>query len=431
MKKTSHFNLPGKKEFFIMKNFKKHFTVLLTITLLITAILFGACDNGAGGKGGADGGDGGSLTVSVGIAGGRAILSDGTDTDKLDHKIKITDSSGRVQTREIKAPGGTVSFFSLALGTCRIVVEGFLNGKKISEGTATKTITAGQNGSVSVKMKIIGEEEEYKFPVPGETLKDKLDWLKANAESNTNYLIEVTGNEPIDGSTYNDDGDLVYSGHGQLSYSGKTNIGITLKGGGTVSLSHKGYMFTVFSGVTLTLNNIKLQGEDDNSGSLVDVLPNGKLVMNEGSHITGNTCGIGGGVLVVGTFNMTGGTISNNNVILAGGGVFLDEKGTFNMSGGTISDNKADEYFAGGVDVSGGTFNMTGGIISGNKANSTGGVMVTGGGKFNMSGSSKIINNESTSTEGGGVSVYNGTFNMNNGTISGIKPLEQKVKAAG
>jgi uncharacterized repeat protein (TIGR02543 family) len=132
---------------------------LFAIALFITALIFNACDNGTGGGGKGGGGSGsGSLTISVGNGGnGRAVLSDGTDSDLLDHIIIINDNSGTPHKREIKSPGGTVSFSSLALGPCTIVVEGYLNGELKSKGSASMNIKEGQNGAVSIKMEIIGD----------------------------------------------------------------------------------------------------------------------------------------------------------------------------------------------------------------------------------------------------------------------------------
>ncbi len=90
--------------------------------------------------------------------------------------------------------------------------------------------------------------------------------------------------------------------------------------------------------------------------------------------------------------------------------------GTFNMYGGSITDNKSEGY-GGGVRIeSGGTFNMYGGSITGNKAKQGGGVSVSDS-TFNMHGGS-ITNNVMTGSQGGGVYVSNGSFYMDGGTIS-------------
>jgi hypothetical protein len=114
------------------------------------------------------------------------------------------------------------------------------------------------------------------------------------------------------------------------------------------------------------------------------------------------------------TFNMTGGSITNNTSTARwggyGGGVYMSG-GTFNLSGGVISGNTAakntaNNYYGrgGGVyltyaydyNTSGhvnATFNMTGGTITGNKAGLGGGVYGADGTVFNLSGSVEIYGN--------------------------------------
>jgi hypothetical protein len=184
-------------------------------------------------------------------------------------------------------------------------------------------------------------------------------------------------------------------------------------------------LITVERGVTLTLRNITFKGlrKDDgdtanNTASLIRVNNGGKLILEEGAVITGNTNGFysggeGGGVSVYGgTFTMSGGKISGNSLNgtgSAGGGVSVSG-GTFEMSGGEISGNYSHSD-GGGVSVYGGTFEMSGGKISGNSLNGTygagGGVYVYGS-TFEMSGGE--ISGNSCYYVGGGVVVYDGTF---------------------
>jgi uncharacterized repeat protein (TIGR02543 family) len=207
-----------------------------------------------------------------------------------------------------------------------------------------------------------------------------------------------------------------------LSYSGKT-VSVTITGGAverTVSLNENGSLFTVGSGVTLTLgNNVTLLGRSNNTASLVKVETGGTLEMNIGSKITGNTfsSGSGGGVYVDGTFIMSGGTISGNaasssSTYSYGGGVYAGN-GMFIMSGGTISGNTASSAsssssftysYGGGVYAGNGTFIMSGGTIRGYTASSS---------------SSSSSSASYSFSYGGGVYADNGTFIMNGGTISG------------
>jgi hypothetical protein len=228
--------------------------------------------------------------------------------------------------------------------------------------------------------------------VPGNlSLDEALTWISGNADDGAIYIITVKQNETLAPKT--------------LSYDGK-NIGVTLKGESTerkVSLSSNGSLFTVGSGVTLTLeDNITLQGTS-NTASMVMVSSGGGLVMNGGSKISGNT-------------------FSSSSSSRYGGGVHISSGGTFTMNGGTISGNTSSSsysYYGGGVYVSGGAFTMNGGIISGNASSSGGGVYVSGG-AFTMNGGI-ISGNASSSSSGGGggVYVFNSTFTMKDGTISG------------
>jgi hypothetical protein len=157
----------------------------------------------------------------------------------------------------------------------------------------------------------------------------------------------------------------------------------------------------------------------------------GEFIM-AGGEISGNTAGLGGGVLVYkGSMTMTGGIIKDNrntdsygNVPGSGGGVYLNEYTSLTMSAGVISENggtKTDN--GGGVMVEGhGVFTMNGGEILNNTSSSKGGgVYIAPYGECAMSDGT-ISGNVSAS--GGGVSVsnYGGKFTKTGGTISGNTP---------
>lgn len=138
--------------------------------------------------------------------------------------------------------------------------------------------------------------------------------------------------------------------------------------------------------------------------------------------------------LYYGTFNMYGGNITENKTGTdqstqqkgADGGVSVGEHSIFYMYAGTISNNEGAN--GGGVGISKGTFNMSGGTIENNSATrddynsdsgSGGGVCIyaPNDSKFNMSGG--IIRNNRANC-GGGVSVgWARSFNMTGGEITG------------
>ena len=152
--------------------------------------------------------------------------------------------------------------------------------------------------------------------------KNKLLWLKSNAQNGGNYLIEVKSNEQTGGE--------IFSFPGDLSYKNKSNITITIRGVGkdrVISRGELGNVFTVGAGVTLILDNITLHGtkifnaaDAEKTNSVVRISSEGTLVMNEGVTITGNSY--------------------HSTVFGGGGGVYVSSGGTFIMKGGLITGNE-------------------------------------------------------------------------------------------
>ncbi|WP_307739445.1 right-handed parallel beta-helix repeat-containing protein [uncultured Parolsenella sp.] len=181
------------------------------------------------------------------------------------------------------------------------------------------------------------------------------------------------------------------------------------------------------------------------------------LTMKDGAEVTGNSttsAGYGAIFLTNGsTFDMRGGTISNNTSN-RGGGVALVGGVQMTMSGGTIKGNKTYGVLDGGVDSYGGAvylsnyeeistvhpftqqlragdakFTMTGGTISGNKSDTYGGAILTfpdtrtstGGITVDIQGGAVSGN---TSTSGGAIAAFRldsikTRVNVSGGTISG------------
>ena len=117
--------------------------------------------------------------------------------------------------------------------------------------------------TVSAPPTITGNPDDA-IPAEGDTLEARLAWIRDNAESHNWYLVEVGIDEDIEPQ------DLAFEAGGMV-------VGIILRGSGTVGLSSPGSIFTVGSGVTLTLDGITLEGMDENTASLVTVEPGGNL----------------------------------------------------------------------------------------------------------------------------------------------------------
>ena len=183
--------------------------------------------------------------------------------------------------------------------------------------------------------------------------------------------------------------------------------------GGGVYIHDKG-TFTMKSG-SITNNTASYGG-----GVYMD---RNSIISIEDGSITNNTASYGGGVSVGYTHNanynstmtMTGGTIANNSASWGGG---VHNCSALNVSGGTIADNSA-QYGGGVANMSGHTFNFEGGSILSNEAVRQGGGIMNQG-TVNFSNGT-ISYNQTTGTDlnSGGGGVYNhGTFFMENGTIS-------------
>jgi hypothetical protein len=178
-----------------------------------------------------------------------------------------------------------------------------------------------------------------------------------------------------------------------------------------------GSLFTVSSGASLTLegaggHELVIDGGSENSITATDALitlsNGGKLTMNEGAVVQNN--------------NNT-----NRNSSSAGdrGGVYVGSGATFTMTGGRIEGNKA--IYGAGIYVSG-TFIMNGGVIQGNTSEGTppsgtgtdpmgGGIFVYLG-TFNMNNGE--IRNNTAVYNGGGVAIQSGTFTKTGGNVYGI-----------
>jgi hypothetical protein len=172
--------------------------------------------------------------------------------------------------------------------------------------------------------------------------------------NNKNYVITIP-----DGVTIDVPGDT------DNTFDPATNIKVSLRGSGTLSLDETSTGSIIRAGANqkVILRDLTLKGNSGNNTQLVYMSgTNGAFVMHSGT-ITGNN---GGGVRVGTnvTFDMYGGTISNNTAG-NGGGVYVNN-GTFTMHNGTISGNTGS--IGGGVCVASGTFRLVAGTIYGTDA---------------------------------------------------------------
>jgi len=348
----------------------------------------------------------GTSNTSV-VASGKPLGTPGTPTLSPDYKqlqvkwaavagadeYEVYYGIGTPTTLAVTTAGTTVTITGLTAGTTYYVRLRAKNTNGVSE-----------YGSI-----VSGVPDNYRTPglyrgfekIGNQNLTAALSWISTNVVSGDEFYIVLGANESISSTVllYYDD-----------NYNYKT-VGITLLGYGserTITLNANGTMFSVVSGVTLTLDqNITLVGRSTNTNSLIYV-SHGNLIMNDGAKIRGNTSsGSGGGVSVgSGTFTINGGTISENTVLNDGGGISV-YSGTLIMNDGIISGNKATNWEGGGINLKGGTFTMRGGTIRENTSMTGGGICISDSGIFTMNGGTISGNsNEGVAIWGGNKGVF-------------------------
>ncbi|MCL2211943.1 MAG: InlB B-repeat-containing protein [Treponema sp.] len=184
--------------------------------------------------------------------------------------------------------------------------------------------------------------------------------------------------------------------------------------------------------ITLTAAGADVTVQLASAGSMFTVNSGTTLRLSNGVTLQGINANIialvqinGGNLYMSGSARVTGNTLTiNTDVTHNGGGIHITDGGSFNMSGGIINNNKTLRNGGGVFVINNGNFLMTGGEISANESGSAagGGVAVSSGGTFTMQGG-EIRNN--TSVQGGGLNVggvaslINGVIKNNNATNAG------------
>ena len=211
-------------------------------------------------------------------------------------------------------------------------------------------------------------------------------------------------------------GTLVVQGNRATRYGGGVALGGADPGGMTVNLQ----------GATIKANAASDSGGGVNMGL-------GSVLNLSSGSVADNTAVVrGGGVVVDGTFQMTGGSVAGNSVTGTadgqggGGGVQVYAGAQVTASGGTISGNSA--TFGAGVVIGSayqtrpaGRFTLAGTTVSGNKA-----LRSVGGGFFNdgelaiQSGS--VTGNTAINNGGGVFDTKDSTFTKTGGSVTGNAP---------
>ena len=225
----------------------------------------------------------------------------------------------------------------------------------------------------------------------------------------TGALAVEGGQSPFpDDGALADNGTYILTGDVTLAANLTVNSGVTAVidlAGYTLKGNGSGSVITV-NGGSLTLQNSSGSGKVTGGAIPEDA--------NQSSWMLGDAVTVNGG-----TFEMEGGTITDNNASHCGGVVNVSNGGQFTMTGGEISGNTGT-----GLNVTGSSSSATigrGAAISGNTVTtdgaSCGGVHVLDGGSVTLNGGT--ISNNTVPENGGGVFINSGTFTMDSGSITG------------
>lgn len=251
---------------------------------------------------------------------------------------------------------------------------------------------------------------------------DKLNASQQGRVLKINTSIPVTiQNLTITGGSANGNTDEAKKGGGIYIASGST---VFLESGAVIGGTSGS---TAASSSSACANFALLGGGIYNEGTLT--LKDGSSVTyNYANDPSTNSINAGGGGILCNGGTLTiqnGARVSLNGALNRGGGIGLNGA-TFSMTGGEISGNKSN-IWGGGIHVGNATasvsFVMSGGRITGNSATvnttgSGGGIFYDGINSFVIKDDALIDNNSST-IEGAGVRINNGTLEMQGGEISG------------
>ena len=204
----------------------------------------------------------------------------------------------------------------------------------------------------------------------------------------------VTGNKANNSKGSSGGGVYVKSGtfkmNGNASVTDNTAKNGTLSGGGVYvergTFEMNGEKTSVSGNTATNGGGVYVEGGEFTMNG------NSKVMRNAASGNKKIDCNGGGVYVKGGKFAMNGEetSVSNNTATTNGGGVYVIDHGTFTMNSSTasVTDNTADQ--GGGVYASVGTFTMSGGSITGNKGN---GVFVHNSATFTVSGAPTVTGN--------------------------------------
>ena len=183
--------------------------------------------------------------------------------------------------------------------------------------------------------------------------------------------------------------------------------GVTINGGAASRV------FQVDAGITASISALTItNGSSTSGGGLLNL---GTLELTDCTVSGSTSSNIGGGIMNSGMLALDHSTVTNNSAKGAGGGIYSSNY--VSLTDSTISDNKATGNGGGVYSGKTATMSLTGSTVSGNSG-------VRGGGIYSGYGSTAMltdctISGNSASSGGGMLIYYSATATMTGCTISG------------
>jgi len=343
-----------------MKNFIKVFGLIA----IAAVIVFAGCGGGAGGPVAVTGVSLDQNTLNVAVEGTVPLAATVAPANASNQAVTWSSDDEGVAT----VSNGTVS--GVSVGEATITVTTADGGKTAN---CVVAVYDSSDPGALINLKDFGTTEGIIcFNVStGDEWDDAWDAISEPG----NYVINITDN---------------LTGYPSINLNDSLkpadDIIISLRGAATITTDNDVWIDT---GETVILRGVTLAFTDNDR--FVSCNAGSKLIMEEGSAITGGYCGVK--VDNNGVFTMNGGKISGNN----NGGVEVNA-GTFTMNGGEIRGNghAGNNTSIGGVLVGGSSFIMNGGEIYGNYGEFGGGVTIYGeNASFEKKSGAWIFNNTS------------------------------------
>ncbi len=212
------------------------------------------------------------------------------------------------------------------------------------------------------------------------------------------------------GGIYNNTGNSLFTGTGGVIRDNHASW----NGGGIYS----NHAPVIINGVTIRNNKASLDG----GGIYLNMLymaANNTFTMNSGL-IEKNEAKHGGGIFAytssVKLVKINGGIISQNKASVNGGGLYMAGHATLVGTGGLVEGNTAANS-GGGIFFNYANHELSGMSVNANKALKGGGVFILGG-NTKFTSETKVLNNVSTGSDGGGVYVSRASLDISGGEIA-------------